>query len=56
VWNCFLPRDGGSDVRLFDWDSWRLGVATEDLAYMPQAAVRAAGYEGVRCPDDGAVD
>jgi Ecdysteroid kinase-like family len=34
VWNCFLPRDGGTDVRLFDWDSWRLGVATEDLAYM----------------------
>ena len=34
VWNCFLPRDGGSDVRLFDWDSWRLGVAAEDLAYM----------------------
>jgi len=34
VWNCFLPRDGGGDVRLFDWDSWSLGVATEDLAYM----------------------
>ncbi len=34
VWNCFLPRDGGSDIRLFDWDSWRLGVATDDLAYM----------------------
>src|SRR5208282_2401058 len=34
VWNCFLPRDGGEDVRLFDWDSWRLGVATEDIAYM----------------------
>jgi hypothetical protein len=34
VWNCFLPRDGGEDVRLFDWDSWRIGVATEDLAYM----------------------
>jgi Phosphotransferase enzyme family len=34
VWNCFLPRDGGEDVRLFDWDSWRLGLATEDLAYM----------------------
>ena len=33
-WNCFLPRDGGADVRLFDWDSWRLGVATDDLAYM----------------------
>lgn len=34
VWNCFLPRDGGSDLRLFDWDSWNLGLATEDLAYM----------------------
>ncbi len=34
VWNCFLPRDGGRDVRLFDWDSWRLGVAADDLAYM----------------------
>jgi ecdysteroid kinase len=34
VWNCFLPRDSGGDVRLFDWDSWRLGVAAEDLAYM----------------------
>ena len=34
VWNCFLPRDGGSNVRLFEWDGWRLGVATEDLAYM----------------------
>jgi Phosphotransferase enzyme family len=34
VWNCFLPRDGGSDVRLFDWSSWRLGIAAEDLAYM----------------------
>jgi hypothetical protein len=34
VWNCFLPRDGGSDVRLFDWDGWRLEVATDDLAYM----------------------
>jgi hypothetical protein len=34
VWNCFLPRDGGKDVRLFDWDGWDLGVATDDLAYM----------------------
>ncbi len=34
VWNCFLPKDGGSDIRLFDWDSWRLGIASEDLAYM----------------------
>ena len=34
VWNCFLPRDGGDDVRLFDWDSWRIDVAADDLAYM----------------------
>ncbi|RBP09702.1 phosphotransferase family enzyme [Roseiarcus fermentans] len=34
VWNCFLPKDGGADVRLFDWDNWRLGIASEDLAYM----------------------
>ena len=35
VWNCFLPRDGRHhDIRLFDWDSWRTGTATADLAYM----------------------
>jgi len=34
VWNCFLPRDGGDDVRLFDWDWWRPHVAAMDLAYM----------------------
>jgi hypothetical protein len=34
VWNYLLPRNGGDDVRLFDWDSWRIGVATNDLAYM----------------------
>ena len=35
VWNCFLPRDTASgDVRLFDWDSWRIGAGTSDLAYM----------------------
>jgi thiamine kinase-like enzyme len=34
VWNYFLPRDGGGDVRLFDWDAWRLSVASSDLAYM----------------------
>lgn len=34
VWNCFLPKDGGSDVRFFDWDSWRVGIGTNDLAYM----------------------
>ena len=34
VWNFLLPRDGGNDIRLFDWDAWRLGVASNDLAYM----------------------
>lgn len=34
VWNYFLPQDGGDDVRLFDWDAWRIGVASNDLAYM----------------------
>jgi thiamine kinase-like enzyme len=34
VWNYFLPRDGGGDIRLFDWDAWRIGVAATDLAYM----------------------
>jgi len=34
VWNTFLPRDQSDDARLFDWDSWRLDVASRDLAYM----------------------
>ena len=34
VWNCFLPRDGGDDVRLFDWDCWHPDTAPDDLAYM----------------------
>jgi Ecdysteroid kinase-like family len=35
VWNCFLPRHaGGVDVRLFDWDSWRINVGSSDLSYM----------------------
>jgi thiamine kinase-like enzyme len=34
VWNFLLPRDGGDDVRIFDWDSWRPGLASNDLAYM----------------------
>lgn len=35
VWNLFLPQAVGSDdIRFFDWDTWRLGIATRDLAYM----------------------
>jgi hypothetical protein len=34
VWNSFLPRAGGDDVRFFDWDSWWTGVGSSDLAYM----------------------
>ena len=34
VWNCFLPKDGSEDVRFFDWDSWRIDMGSDDLAYM----------------------
>lgn len=34
VWNVFLPRDGGGDIRVFDWDAWRIGLGTSDLGYM----------------------
>ena len=34
VWNCMLPRDGGTDVRLIDWEVWRVNRAAADLAYM----------------------
>ena len=30
-----MPKDGADgEVLLFDWDSWRLDTATDDLAYM----------------------
>jgi hypothetical protein len=29
-----LPRRGSSDVRLIDWDAWRVDTASDDLAYM----------------------
>ena len=35
VWNCFLPKDERRhDVRIFDWDAWRIDTGTDDLAYM----------------------
>jgi thiamine kinase-like enzyme len=35
VWNALLRRDPTvSDVRLIDWDAWRIDTATDDLAYM----------------------
>jgi thiamine kinase-like enzyme len=35
VWNALYPHDPGQDdVRLIDWDSWRIDAATDDLAYM----------------------
>ena len=35
AWNAMLPRDPATDdVRLIDWDAWRIGTATDDLAYM----------------------
>src|SRR5262249_27568542 len=33
IWNCFLAKDGGGAC-FFDWDAWRVTVATSDLAYM----------------------
>lgn len=34
-WNFFLPRCGeGDGVRLFDWENWSIGAATDDTAYM----------------------
>jgi hypothetical protein len=33
-WNCFLPRNGNSDVRLIDWEGWSINTATTDIAYM----------------------
>jgi hypothetical protein len=34
-WNFLYPTPaaGGEDVRLLDWGSWRVGVATDDVAY-----------------------
>jgi Ecdysteroid kinase-like family len=35
AWNALVPRDPTSnDVRLIDWDAWRIDTATDDLAYM----------------------
>src|SRR5262249_42153651 len=35
VWNFFLPRKGDDeDVRLIDWEAWRIGTGTTALAYM----------------------
>lgn len=35
VWNFLLPQDPArDDVRLFDFDQWRINVGSSDLAYM----------------------
>ncbi len=34
IWNVMLPKAEGGAPRLFDWDAWRLGMASFDLAYM----------------------
>ncbi len=34
AWNDLMPQNGGDDVRLFDWDNWRIGLVANDLAYM----------------------
>jgi len=35
VWNLLYPRDdAASGIRLIDWDAWRIGHGSFDLAYM----------------------
>ncbi|MBM3547750.1 MAG: DUF1679 domain-containing protein [Alphaproteobacteria bacterium] len=35
VWNLFYPREEGSrDIRIIDWENWRVRPAAWDLAYM----------------------
>ena len=35
IWNFLLPRKSVADtVRIFDFDQWRINIATRDLAYM----------------------
>jgi hypothetical protein len=35
VWNVFYPRDGeATDLRIIDWDAWRVALGAADLAYM----------------------
>jgi len=35
VWNFLLPQESGRlDVRLFDFDQWRINLGSSDLAYM----------------------
>jgi hypothetical protein len=34
VWNALFPNDQAGPITLIDWASWRIGVATSDLAYM----------------------
>ena len=35
IWNFLLPRESVVDtVRIFDFDQWRINIATRDLAYM----------------------
>jgi hypothetical protein len=34
VWNALFPNDQAGPITLIDWSSWRIGVATSDLAYM----------------------
>jgi Ecdysteroid kinase-like family len=33
-WSCFLPRAPDGEVRLIDWESWSIDIATCELAYM----------------------
>jgi aminoglycoside phosphotransferase (APT) family kinase protein len=34
AWNFLLPRSGEGAAIVFDWDAWRGGIGSGDLAYM----------------------
>jgi hypothetical protein len=43
-------KDGSDDLRYFDWDTWRIGLASSDLAYMMRrTGTRAARRSNGRC-------
>ena len=33
-WNFMFPKQAGGNAKLFDWQSYRVGLGTNDLAYM----------------------
>ena len=50
VWNYFLPRHGGDDIRLFDWDAGRIGCRrTISRTWYGHTGIPTAGVGSNRC-------